>query len=131
MVSSRARIVLDASAVMAVLKLEPGGDAVADVLGQAVISTINLSEVVTSLVNQGAPFSRAADIVRSLIIEVIPFDEQLAFAAASLRAATRTSGLSFGDRACVALGRHTSLPVMTADKTWAKLDVGVDVRLIR
>lgn len=131
MVSNRARVVLDASAVLAVLKLEPGGDAVADVLHQAIISTVNLSEVVTSLVNQGAPFSRAAEVARSLTIEVIPFDEALAFATASLRAATNTRGLSFGDRACVALARHVSLPVMTADTVWAKLDIGVDVRVIR
>lgn len=60
-----------------------------------------------------------------------PFDTDLALRAALLRNSTRPYGLSLGDRACLALARREGLPVLTADRSWAKLDVGVEVVLIR
>jgi PIN domain nuclease of toxin-antitoxin system len=130
-VSKRARIVLDASAVIAVVKLEPGSDKVADVLDRAVISAVNFSEVITSLGNQGMPMPRILEVLRLLRLEVLPYEEQQAVLTASFRAVTKSAGLSLGDRACLALGRLLAFPVMTGDTVWAKVDVGVDVRLFR
>jgi len=62
---------------------------------------------------------------------VVTFDAESAYAAAMLRDRTRQFGLSLGDRACLALGAARGLPVLTADRSWAELSIGVEVRLIR
>ena len=131
LVSKRARIVLDASAVIAVVRLEAGGDVVADVIDRSIISAVNFSEVLTSLGNQGMPLPRVLEAMRLLQLEVVPYDEQQAMMTASFRVATKTFGLSLGDRACLALGRLLSFPVMTADTIWGKVELGVEVKLIR
>lgn len=64
-------------------------------------------------------------------LEVIPFDEDQAYEAGLLRTATRDAGLSLGDRGCLSLSRVKGLPVLTADKTWLDLRVGVEVKVIR
>ena len=46
-------MVLDASALLALLQNEPGSDAVAAVLPHAVLSAVNLSEVVAKMVERG------------------------------------------------------------------------------
>ena len=48
-----------------------------------------------------------------------------------LRSVTRHAGLSLGDRACLALGDRLGCPVVTADRVWASLDVGVAIVVIR
>jgi len=40
-------------------------------------------------------------------------------------------GLSLGDRACLALALREQAPVLTGDRAWSKVDVGVEVVLIR
>jgi PIN domain nuclease of toxin-antitoxin system len=59
------------------------------------------------------------------------FDGPMALRAGKLRAAARSRGLSLGDRACLALAQREGLPALTADRAWAGLDIGVEVRLIR
>jgi ribonuclease VapC len=45
--------------------------------------------------------------------------------------ATRVAGLSLSDRACLSLGLKTGLPVLTTERAWAKVNIGVDVGVIR
>jgi PIN domain nuclease of toxin-antitoxin system len=68
-----------------------------------------------------------------LPIAWISFDDAIAYEAGMLVAATKSAGLSFGDRACLALARRLRLPVMTADRAWSSIasTVGVTVDLIR
>jgi PIN domain nuclease of toxin-antitoxin system len=50
----------------------------------------------------------------------------------SPRAGFVLSGQSIlGDRACLALGLKTGWPVVTAERSWAECDVGVQVIRIR
>ena len=70
-------------------------------------------------------------IFKDLLSEIISFDMNQAFIAGFLRKETKIKGLSFGDRACIALGKMMKLPVMSADKVWAEIDCGVHVELIR
>jgi PIN domain nuclease of toxin-antitoxin system len=42
-----------------------------------------------------------------------------------------TFGLSLGDRACLALARMRRLPAVTADRAWARLDLGIAIELVR
>ncbi len=123
--------VADASAILAMLDREPGHQRVAAALPATVMSTVNLAEIVTSLINKGIPAADARRTTESLEIETVPLDRELALAAGALREVTRSHGLSLGDRACLALGRHLALPVLTADRAWAELDVGIEIQLIR
>ena len=49
----------------------------------------------------------------------------------SLRAETRKSGLSLGDRACIALGVALGAEVYTSDRVWADLILPCTIKLIR
>ena len=125
------RAVLDSSVLLAVLFREPGADAVNLRLPGAKISAVNLSEVAAKMTERGVPLEKAVEILSRQPLEVIPFDAEQAYIAASLRPVTRNLGLSLGDRACLALGLKWGLPVITADQLWAKADVGVRVEIIR
>ena len=121
--------VLDASAVLAVLRNEPGAANV-DLEG-ALVSTVNWTEVAQRLAPRGIEVrALTARAVASGLI-VVPFDLDQAERAAALFALTRAAGLSLGDRACLALGQVAEAVVVTADRAWADLDVGVDVMLVR
>jgi ribonuclease VapC len=124
-------IVLDASALMAVLREEPGGAAVEAVLDHVVVSTVNLSEVQAKLVERGTPAEIAWSSLVELDLAVVNFDPTQARVAGNLRSLTRARGLSLGDRACLALAQVRSLPVMTADRAWASLEIGIEIRTVR
>lgn len=121
--------VLDASAILAMLRGELGGDRVVELMGQASVSTVNLAEV-TARLTEFDP-DNAAFRALGLLFNVSDFDTELAIDAGLLRTTTRSQGLSLGDRACLALARREDAPVWTTDKAWANIDVGVEVVLIR
>jgi PIN domain nuclease of toxin-antitoxin system len=123
------RQVLDASALLAVLRDEPGAESV-DLEG-ALVSTVNWTEVAQRLAPLGiAPSVLTARAVASGLV-LVPFDVDQAERAAALWASTRTARLSLGDRACLALGQVAGAVVVTADRAWAELDVGVTVVVVR
>jgi ribonuclease VapC len=124
-------VVLDASALLALLKNEPGGEIVAEAFPHVVISTVNLSEVVAKLTERSMPTAIIRTLLDSLDLDVRAFDTEAAFAAGALRATTRELGLSFGARACLALGQQLQLTVLTTDRAWVSLDLGITVRPIR
>ena len=64
-------------------------------------------------------------------LEIIPLTKEDALLIAQLRRLTKTFGLSLGDRACLALGKRLRLPIFTADRTCASLNLAVQVQLIR
>lgn len=100
-------------------------------MAEGVISTVNLAEVVTKLVEKGYASDQATRIASRLPCPSVPFDSGLALAAGALRAITRPFGLSLGDRACLALAQRGGYPVLTTDRAWAQLDVGVEIRVLR
>jgi PIN domain nuclease of toxin-antitoxin system len=125
------RAVWDASALLLLLNAEPGAERLAGELGEALISAVNLSEVVAKLADAGVPEDDLREALAALPLEVVPFDEALAYVAGLLRPSTRAQGLSMGDRACLGLALATGLPVITADRAWRKLDLGIEVRTLR
>jgi ribonuclease VapC len=124
-------IVLDASALIALLREEPGATAVEALLDSAAISAVNLSEVQAKLVERGTPAASAWSWLIDLDLEVVDFDLSQARIAGDLRALTRRRGLSFADRACLALAQVLERPAVTADRAWADLEVGVEIRMMR
>jgi ribonuclease VapC len=126
------RVVLDASALLAVLNQEPGAETLTpEVLSGAILSTVNLAEVQGKLVGRGLRPEEAWEAVVSLIREAVPFTAEHARLAGDLVAETRPLGLSLGDRACLALGLTLNAPVYTADKSWKKVKVGARIHVIR
>lgn len=124
-------VVLDASALLALLNQEPGCDEVAATIPGAAISSINLSEVVAKLMEAGMPEKEVHQALESVELDVRPFDLQAAYRTGALRLETKSHGLSLGDRACLALGQALARPVVTTDRNWRELKVGVEIRLVR
>ena len=124
-------MVLDASAVLAGLFSEPGAELVAERGAAAFLSTVNYSEILVKLTDRGVPLQDADRYLASLGLTEVPFDGAQARTAASFRQQTRSLGLSFADRACLACGYLGSLPVLTADRDLAQAEVGVEIILIR
>lgn len=125
------RVVLDASALLAAMQAEPGAAIVAQYLDGSAMSAVNLSEVVTALARRGIPTAKIAAALEPLHLDVRPFDLSDAHACGELARGTVLAGLSLGDRACLALARRLRRPALTADRAWGKLDVGVEVVLVR
>jgi ribonuclease VapC len=129
--------VLDASALLAHLRDEPGADVVAEAIASgAVISTVNLAEVFSRVADRGGdPAKLAADITQSGLLDgaitVEPFTAADAIDDGRLRPLTRDAGLSLGDRACLALARRLDAPALTADTDWQGVAHGVELRPIR
>ncbi|RTH03912.1 VapC toxin family PIN domain ribonuclease [Thermus scotoductus] len=129
--------VLDASALLALLKGEPGAERVAEALERgAYLSAVNLAEVLSKLADWGEDPAEAQARMAQVgllgaAVEVLPFTGEDALEVARLRALTRAYGLSFGDRACLALARRLGLPALTAERAWAELDLGIPVEVLR
>ena len=123
--------VLDASVVLAFLRDETGGELAFSLLSEGVISTVNLTEVLNKSMGVSLP---KKDLVKSLLrtgLSIISFDHEQAHIASDLNQSTRSLGLSLGDTACLALGIQRTLPVYSADRIWQKLNLPIEVRLIR
>ena len=125
------KAILDASALLALLRRESGAEKVEAVVPDAVISTVNLGEVLGKLVDYGMPEALAFSAIGGLGISFMNVDVALARSSARLREITRRAGLSLGDRICLALGEQLDLPVFTADRAWAGLGLPLQVHVIR
>ena len=124
-------VVLDASAVLAVLNAESGADIVRASLTGAIMSAVNYSEVLKKTIERGGTGEAAASFVRGLSVAVIPFDEVLAAVSADLYPQTKQHGLSLADRACVALGIQRNCKVLTSERRMALPALPIKVKLIR
>ena len=124
-------VVFDSSALLAIAFDEDGAAVALGAAGDAIMSAVNVTEVITRMIDEGASQEEALRSLRKIGLAIRPFDESLALAAGFLRARTRQYGLSLGDRACLALAMRERASVVTADRAWSKLDLGIDVQVIR
>lgn len=128
-----ASAVLDASALIASLVAEPGHEHVDAVLHEAAISTVNLVEVIAYFVKKGESEADIRNTLFGLSVERVPFMEDDAYRTGLLVPATKSAGLSLGDRACLALATRLGVKVLTSDRAWAGIAdaAGVTVEVIR
>ena len=124
-------VVFDSSVLIAILRQELGSEVGEQSLNDALISTVNLAEVATYLARNSVPSETINQALAAFPIEVVPFDREQGLIAGCLYPACKSLGLSLGDRACLALAKSKNLPVLTADKAWLELKIGVDVNSIR
>lgn len=126
------QFVLDASAVLALLGRERGGEEVERAIAVgAAISAVNIAEIVSKLNDAGMPEAAIGQVVDLLGLEIVDFDQALAHQTGMLYSHTKPMGLSLGDRACLALARVRNVPALTTDRVWEKLQVDVTIQLIR
>jgi PIN domain nuclease of toxin-antitoxin system len=95
------------------------------------VSAVNATEILQKLATKKMTLVRAEEYLKRFVSDITPFDLVQAALTAALYTHTQPLGLSLGDRACLALGIHLGLPILTADKDWAKLDIGAQIELIR
>lgn len=126
-----ANVVLDASALMALIHGEAGADQVEACLPGALISTVNQAEVQTRLVAAGLDEPLAWWHIAEAGCAAVPFSEEQARIAGGLVRITQPLGLSLGDRACLALAIERKATVYTTDRVWEKLGLSIEVIVIR
>ena len=124
---------LDSSAIIAVIRNEPGAALVTRHLRGSLLSAVNYAEVVGTLARRGTHPAHVRTVVTSLALAIVELDAELAFRIGELEASTRPAGLSLGDRACLALAEHRKVPALTADRAWSEVgrQLGIEVELIR
>mgnify|MGYP000430348708 CR=1 FL=1 len=122
---------LDSSAFIAYVFNERGANETYKYFYNSVISSVIYCEFISLMIEKGFSIDEAREIVDSFGIEIIDFDEQQAIIAAEISNKTKSKDLSLGALVCLALAMVKKIPVVTADKIWSKLDIGVDMKLIR
>ncbi len=122
-------VVLDASALLALLLDEPGADRVKAFLDGALIGAVNWAEVVSHYAKLGAVRSDIEAMLRPLPIHVVPADAELSVSAGMLRPITLHLGLSLGDRYCLALAKREAAVALTAERRWRDIAAVAAVRV--
>jgi len=123
--------VLDASALLALFHCERGSHHVEAALDGALMSTVSWAEVAQKSVARGVAIAGMREELLGTGVRLEAFTEQQAETAAKLWIDTRRLGLSLGDRACLSLALERSLPILTADRAWETLCLGLDIQTIR
>jgi PIN domain nuclease of toxin-antitoxin system len=99
--------------------------------GEVFVSSVNVVEVLTKLIDRDATYEDAVTALEELQLICVDVTTNHALRAAALRVQTRSLGLSVGDRACLALGIALGHPVLTADRAWSTLELPVAIVQIR
>jgi PIN domain nuclease of toxin-antitoxin system len=124
-------IAFDASALIAIMRGEPGADVVASYLGRAVISTVNIAEVYGRLLREAFRPDEFRRLIEALDVDIVGFTTEHTYLAGRMEPATRALGLSLGDRACLALALELGIPALSGDRRWTQANVGVKIELFR
>jgi ribonuclease VapC len=130
-VSGKIEYVLDSAAVIALLRLEPGYQRVAELLDKSVISSVNLAEIFNKLV-QKASAEEALEFLRPLKLQVEVWTEAMAYQSAEFTQFKKSHGLSLGDRACLTLAKQLRATAVTSDRAWRRIpSLGVRIMIFR
>jgi PIN domain nuclease of toxin-antitoxin system len=125
------KVILDSSALLAFINQEQGSEIVEKYLPNALMSSINIAEVIAVLSMIDMPEDIITGIIDDLNVEVINFDQEQALQTGFLRKTTKNAGLSLGDCACISVSSIKNLIIITANKIWTELGLKNDIVLIR
>src|SRR6267143_1536845 len=100
--------VLDASALLALLLGEPGSEKVRAVLAASALTVVNLGEVVGHFARNGAAERDIRLVLDPLPIDIVVFDEELAFATGLLLFGARVAARGAGADGGSLLAEHRS-----------------------
>lgn len=124
-------VVLDASALLAYLQDEKGGDVIDGLLSDSIMSCVNWSEIMQKAISKQIDTNGMQEEFAILGLTVVPFTIAQAELAAKLWQVTKNHGLSLGDRACLSTAIDKNMPVYTADKAWQSLNISIQIVCIR
>lgn len=123
-------VILDASAILALLNSEPGADEVQAVVASSAVSAVNLAEITGKLADYGMTDSTIEKALR-IGFDTLEFGPAEVSVMPQLRRDTVRHGLSLGDRCCLATALAQRRRVLTADRAWANLRIqGLKVGVI-
>lgn len=125
------KYLMDSSAVLTILFDELGSNEILKYLGNASISSVNYCEVISKVVQRKACPEISNLQIKSIIENIIPFDEKIALYAGTLINSTKEFGLSLGDRACIATAINHEFEIITTDKIWSKLNLPIKISVMR
>jgi PIN domain nuclease of toxin-antitoxin system len=125
------KVVLDTSAVLALLFGEPGAEVATDRGSDGLLSTVSYSETMAKSIDRGVPLEIVRQVLAGLRLTLVPFDREHAVVAATFRPITRHLNGSFADRACLATAKLAGLPALSAERKWNSKDLGVEIIPIR
>ncbi len=128
---SKEKWVVDASAVLAAIQGEQGGEYVKKHIDRCVISSVNWSEVLQKLSISGGEVDKIDTYLNALGLRVVNFTEDDGKLSAALWTNCKSLGLSLSDRACLATGIRLKTKIITADRIWKKLEINNEIHLIR
>jgi len=130
-----APFVLDASALVAYARDEPGAQTVATRLRsgrRVLVSAVNWAEAAGKLREYGMTPAFLRQALAAVDAEIVAFAEVDADVVGEWTPRLRLLGLSLGDRACLALALTAHATAVTAEQSWGRLDLdGLVVELIR
>jgi len=126
---SEPRCVVDASAVLAWLFKERGEDAVDKVLPFAVLSAVNLAEVLYRAREEGLSSSTLQQDLEGYGVTIEAFDAAEARLVTDVRDLARRANvsLSLADCCCLATAMHRQLPAIGGDQAWEALDLPIEL----
>ncbi len=123
---------LDASALLAWLREEPGAEVVEGRIAASFVSAVNLSEVLQKSLAEGVEVSGMGEDLEALGVSFVGFGAEQARVAARMWPRTRPLGLGLADRACLATAVGLGVPALTADRPWEEVEwEGLSVEVIR
>ena len=132
MLNMNNRVILDASALLALIQEETGAEIIKPLLKFSVMSAVNVTETLSVLQRTNISPEEGRTLITDIITTIVPFDLEQAEQVAKLHPLVQPQGLSLADRACIALGIKLQIPIYTADRIWAELKLdNIDIRLIR
>ena len=126
------RVILDASALLALIQEETGAEIIKPLLKFSVMSVVNVTETLSVLQRTNISPEEGLTLITDIVTTIVPFDLEQAEQVAKLHPLVQPQGLSLADRACIGLGIKLQIPIYTADRIWDELKLdNIDIRLIR
>jgi PIN domain nuclease of toxin-antitoxin system len=131
-VSLSPEYVLDSSALIALLGLEPGHERVARLLDRSIVSAINLAETVNKLARETPSLPAVRQLLAHMELTVVDWSEDMAYESAEFSRFNKSDGLSLGDRACLTLAKKLRATAVTSDRAWRRVpSLGVPIMIFR